>query len=124
MGALADLRTRAAQALAPINGDPWDVHALPVDSIVPPAYMLTWSEPWLAPATHCTTTARLDVMAIANRIDLEPGVELLEDLAENAITKLKAAGLPAVTASQMVRFEIGGVIYLASRLTIVQLVTL
>lgn len=86
--------------------------------------MLSWGDPWLTPMTHCQWSARLDVLAVANRIDLEPGVELAEDLAEYAVAALKAAGLPAITASQMIRFQIGGTVYLASRLTVAHPVTL
>jgi len=120
MGALADLRGKAADALTPGDGDDWDVHPLPVDAIVPPAFMLIWSDPWLTPATHCQWSARLDVICVSNRVDVEPGVEILETLVETAIARLAGAGLPAITAGRPANFEVGGLLYLASRLTLSQ----
>jgi hypothetical protein len=124
MGALADLRARVAAALAPQDGDGWDVHDTAVDAIVPPAFMLLWSEPWLVPATHCSWTARLDVVAISNRFDVGSGVENLETLVEVGLKRLAAAGLPSVSAGFPGRWDHGGITYLAARLTLNHPVTL
>jgi hypothetical protein len=118
MGALADLRGRVAGVLAPGPGDDWTVHSLPVDSLQPPAFLLVWSDLWLAPATHCTYTARLDVVAVSNRVDVEPGVETLESLVEQAFTRLAAGGLPAVQASRPGPYTVAGLTFLSSRLTL------
>lgn len=118
MGALAELRSRVAAVLQPVPGEFWEVHALPVDSLMPPAYMLSWSDPWIEPSTHCFWSARLDVVTIANRIDVEPGMELLETLVETGLERLAAAGLPAIRAVRHSRFELGGITYLATRLII------
>lgn len=118
MGALAELRSRVAAVLAPVPGEFWEVHDSPVDSLVPPAYLLSWSDRWLSPSTHCFWSARLDVVTIANRIDVEPGMELLETLVETGLDRLSAAGLPAINALRPSRFELGGVTYLATRLII------
>lgn len=124
MGALADLRDRVAAALAPVAGDEWDVLPAPVDAVVPPAFMLVWSEPWIVSATFCVWTARLDVVAISNRFDPAAGIENLETLVETGLKRLAVAGLPSVTAGFPGRWEHGGVTYLASRLTLSQPVTL
>lgn len=124
MGALAELRDRTVAALAPLDGDEWDVCPSAVDQITPPAFMLIWSEPWITPATHCVWTARLDVVAISNRYDPSAGIENLETLVEAGLKRLAAAGLPSVSAGRAGRWSHSGVTYLASRLTLNHPITL
>jgi len=120
MGALADLRTRVVLALAPTNGDTWNVQEVPEDSVTPPAYVLVWGDPWIEPATHCTVTARLEIVAVAHRVGDEPGVIPVEDLVEHAIGVLRAAKLPAVRTGRPGPYQVGAVSYYAARLTLTQ----
>ena len=48
---LAEVRARVAEALAPASDS--DPEVLPdlVDAVTPPALMLIWDDPWLAPTT-------------------------------------------------------------------------
>ena len=83
---LAELRARAADALAPLADDDPAVHADVLDAVDPPALMLTWDEPWLAvgPATGLPTmgpaawAARLAVLCVAGRFEPGPGIAALE----------------------------------------------
>lgn len=120
MGGLADLRSRVVAALAPTNGDGWNVQPTLVDSITPPAYVLTWGDPWMAPQTHCIWQTRLVVVAISHRTDIATGVEVLEQLVETALSRLTTAGLPSISASAPGPWRHGGINYQASRLTVIQ----
>ena len=123
MSTAADVRARIAAAL---DGDP-DIAVLdgPVDSIEPPAYMIVSGDPWYLPATPCVYTLRVAVVCIAGRIEPSPGLETLEALVERAITQLVAArALPIVQVGTAGPFEVGGLQYLAARITIASPVTI
>ena len=124
MGVLADFRISVAADLAPGPTDDWNVQDGPVDAIEPPAYLLVWSDPWLVPATHCYQTARLDVVAVAARVDVEGGHDQLERLVEYAYFVLDGTGAPVLATSRPGPFDIGGVTYLAARLTVTHPVAL
>lgn len=115
---LAALRTSVATALAPTASDDWNTQAQPVDAVEPPAYLLVWSDPWLVPATHCHQIARLDVVVVAARVDVEGGHAILEQLVEHAYAALGAFGMPPVNTARAGPFDVGGVAYLATRLTL------
>lgn len=115
--AYSDLRARVADALNDPTGDV-TVHADIVDSLTPPAYLLVWGDPWTLPATFCSHTVRLDVVCIAGRIDPGPGIATLEEMVAVALNRLRAAGLPEVTVAPPIRFDVGGVPYLAARLSL------
>lgn len=120
MTAFATFRERVATALAPpVDAEePWTVSAGPVDSFTPPGYLLSWGDEWGMPATFCDYLVRLDVIAISFRIDPDPGLETLERLVEGALIALRDAGLPEASFSAPSRFDIGGVPYLASRISL------
>jgi hypothetical protein len=121
---LAALRSTVAAALAPSAADDWNTQPGPVDAIEPPAYLLMWSDPWLVPATHCTQTARLEVIVVAARVDVDGGHGILEDLVEHAYGALTTIRMPPVTTARPAPFDVGGVAYLATRLTLSVPVTL
>jgi hypothetical protein len=118
--ALADLRTAVGVALTADAVYPDDATVLvdTVDSLSPPAYLLVWGSPWLVPSTFCAHTVRLDVVCIAGRIDPAPGIETLETMVATALNRLRAGRFPEVTVSPPGPFEIGGVRYLAARLSL------
>lgn len=118
--ALSDLRLRVADALADPTPLPEDAVVLAdvVDSLTPPAYLLTWGTPWILPSTFCAHAVRLDVVCIAGRMDPAPGVETLETMIAAAVNRLRAARLPEVEIAPPAAFTIGGVPYLAARLSL------
>jgi len=120
MTALVDARVKLAAALAPVaDGDPAVLVDL-VDALEPPALMIGWGEPWLVPDTACLRTGRLTVIAVAGRLVPGAGVATLESLVDYTLGRL--AGdvdpwpLDQVGAPRV--FPIGGVSYLAARLTL------
>ena len=123
MGTLADLRARVADALVDLDPD-WSVSSAPVDAVTPPAFVLVWADPWATRSSSCHYGTRLDVVAIAARINPEPGIETLETMVERAVPALDAARAPVVEIVAPGPFDIGGVAYLAARLTITSPVTL
>jgi hypothetical protein len=123
VGALADYRTAVANALEPLDED-WSVHPSAVDAVTPPAFVLVWSTPWLTRSTFCAYGARLDVVCVAGRIDVEAGVETLETMVERATAALDAAGRPPDLVAPPGPFDIGGTQYLAARLTLSSPVTI
>ena len=117
----SDLRSRVADALDdPSSSLLADAAILPdvVDSLTPPAFLLTWGNPWSVPATFCTHTVRLDVVCIAARIEPAPGVSTLEEMVAVALNRLRAAGLPEATVQPPARYDVGGIPYLAARISL------
>lgn len=86
--------------------------------------MLVWAEPWLTPATACTSYARLDVICVAARLEPEANYPTLEALAAAANTALETAGFRAAQTSAPGPFEIAQVTYLAARVQVRQPVSL
>lgn len=120
MTTVADARAMLAAVLAPAaDGDPMVLVDL-VDALEPPALMLGWGEPWLVPETHCLRTGRLTIIAVAGRLVPGAGVEMLEDLVEYTLGRLAVDPNPwpldSVGAPRV--FPIGGLNYLAARVTV------
>ena len=118
--ALSDLRESVGVALTGDGVFPEDATVLvdTVDSLTPPAYLLVWGTPWMVPATFCVQTVRLDVVCIAGRIDPAPGVETLETMVAVALNRLRDARYPEATVQPPGPYEVGGVRYLAARVSI------
>jgi len=123
---LADVRDLAAAALEPQAPDDPPVLVDVVDSLTPPALMLVWGDPWLAPAVAtrptmgpCLWTARLQVLCIAARVEPGPGIRVLEQLVALTVDRLAADPytwpLDAVSAPRV--FDIAGLSYLGARVT-------
>jgi hypothetical protein len=117
MGALAELRARAAAALVDLDPD-WQVFDGPVDSLAPPCFLLAWSEPWLPPAAVCSVQATLQIICVGARVDPLPGYEQIELLVEAALPALQAARFAYIGTSAPAQHEHGGLQYLAARITV------
>ena len=117
---LGDLRARVAGILTDAASEDVTVHAGPVDSVTPPCYMLVWSGPWLTRLSMCAHTARLQVIAVAARVDPEPGYEQLEALTVAAIGALEAAKVPVESVDAPTPMDFGGLTYQTARTTITQ----
>lgn len=96
----------------------YEVHAGPVDSVTPPAYLLEWADPWTEPVTHCRETAHLEIVCIAARVEPDAGIETLELMVESAIAALSRAGIPHGVTTAPRAFELAGVPYLAARIQV------
>lgn len=123
MSAAGDVRAKVAAALA---GDP-DIAVFDgyVDALAPPAYIVASADPWYLPATPCVYTLRLSVICVACRLDPAPGLDDLERLVERALVQLAAArGVPVVQVGTAAPFDVGGLQYLAARLTVAAPVTI
>jgi hypothetical protein len=118
---ITDARERAAAALAPIaDSDPnVQTGAGWVDSVSPPALILAWADPWLEPDDRksCRFYARLTVLAVAGRVELDAGVAMLEELVSYVIDRLHQDGYEwgAPTVGFPYRQPLGGIEYLASQ---------
>lgn len=119
----AELRARVAAALEPLDPD-WSVSDGPVDSVTPPAFVLSWSDPWLLPLAVCSWRASLDVIAVSARIEPLPGLEILEALIGAALPALAGASVGFVQVGAPRPFEIGGLTYQAARITVSSPITL
>lgn len=120
MTSLLDARAKLAAALAPVaDGDP-EVHVNLVDSLEPPALMLTWADPWLTPGNATYQTGRLSVVAVAGRLEPGAGIETLETLVQSTLRRLLADPgdwpLDAVGGPRV--FTIGNINYLAARIVL------
>lgn len=120
MTSMGDARVKLAAVLAPVADDDPAVLVDLVDSLEPPALMIGWGEPWLVAETACLRTGRLTVTAVAGRLVPGAGVEMLESLVEYTLARLGADvdpwPLEQVGAPRV--FPIGGVSYLAARITL------
>ena len=118
---MAEIRARAAQALAPaLPEDPYVFDNI-VDAVEPPALILTWGDPWLLPKTigGCLWDAQFVVLCIAGRVEPDPGIAKLEELVTYTINRLQADDYPwpVVSSQAPRRFDIAGLTYLGARVT-------
>jgi hypothetical protein len=120
VSSLLDAREKLGAVLAPRDElDPELLLEL-VDSLEPPCLMLGWGEPWLTPDTACLYTGRLVVTCVAGRLVPGAGVATLELLVNDTLGRLRAdsGAWPTDTVSGPRVFTIGGVNYLAARITL------
>jgi hypothetical protein len=116
--ALSALRARAAQVLAPATDDDPPVMDAPVDAIHPPAYIIEWNDPWIEFQTPCLWFAQLAVVCVAGRLDPAAGVETLEQMVADVVTRFRADAYtwPQASSSAPRLMEINGVSLLAARI--------
>lgn len=112
---LTELRTTIAGALETVDPD-WTVHPAPVDAAQPPAFMLSWAEPWLTPASWCQSYAAVDVIAIAARLEPDAQYETLEAMVAGAYGALAVVDLTPVGTSTPAPMELAQVTYLTARM--------
>jgi len=124
MTALLDARAKLAAVLAPIEDTDPTVLVDLVDSIEPPALMIGWGEPKLLPDTSCLRTGRLVITCVAGRFVPGAGQAALEELVVYTLSRLQAPGAgswpldPVAGVSGDRVFTMGGIQYLACRITI------
>lgn len=112
---LAEVRAAAAAALAPANDTDPEVLPLWADSVVPPALMLGWWDPWLEPRTVAgglgLFDATLNIQCVASRVDPGAGFEELETLVAYAIGRLASSPHSwfLTTATSPRQWEVGGI---------------
>lgn len=116
---LTELRAAAAAALDGLDED-WAVHAAPVDALTPPAFVLEWSDPWLLPAGYCQSTAALDVVVVAARLEPDAQYDTLDAMVGAAYAALAAARLTPAQTSAPLPLDVAQVNYLSARLLIRQ----
>jgi len=117
---LLDARGKLGAVLAPVADTDPDCLTDLVDSLEPPVLMLGWGEPWLTPDTACLSTGRLVVTCVAGRLVPGAGVAMLEQLVHDTLGRLRAdtGAWPIDNVSGPRVFTIGGVNYLAARITL------
>jgi len=124
---LAEVRARAAAALAPSADSDPEVHADLVDALTPPAILLFWADPWLNRTTVGGRTmsgggglwdAWLEVLCVVGRADPSPSLDALEELVAYVLDRFTddAYSWPPETFYAPRRFDIGGVTYLGARM--------
>jgi hypothetical protein len=122
---LLDAREKLAALLAPAADDDPSVLTALVDSLEPPALMIGWAEPSLTPTGPCNYLGRLVVSAVSGRLVPGAGVAALEELKAYTLGRLRAGGgfvVETVGGDRV--FPIGGVSYLAARITVRTVITL
>lgn len=103
---------------------PVEVMDGPVDAVHPPCYLVATPDPWMLPAGVCLWQVRFQVVAVAGRITPSPGFNHLEQMAAEALRRLKVARVPVESVGPMAGMDIGGVSYLVARLTVQRVLTL
>lgn len=108
----------AAEVMAVTSADVAVVDS-PPDQVAVPAAFVMWGTPWLTLHGRCKWDANVDLLLVAARFDPAGAFDTIEDLAEKV--------LPLTTSGGAWRFsflespapmDIGGVTYLAARLTV------
>lgn len=116
---LAAVREQLATEIAAVTDADVAVAEYPPDQTAVPAAFVMWGTPWLTLRNKCKWDANIDVLLVAARFDPSGAFATIEDLAE--------AVLPLITEGGAWRFsflespapmDIGGVTYLAARLTV------
>jgi hypothetical protein len=121
-GRLAEFRQQVAAALDTLVDV--SVHVGPVDNVTPPAYLLVWPDRNLEPHTACFYRVRLQVVCVGARLDPAPGYDEVERLVEHAVVTFDAARLGFEPVGEYLPFTVGGVDYLAARLTVTGTISL
>lgn len=121
---LADLRDRAAAALAPADDTDPTVFADIVEAVVPPALLIEWDDPWLEPGAGLTTMgpciyrARLQIVCVAGRLEPGPGYRTLDELVAYVLTRMRSDAyrwaLDSVSAP--LQRDLAGVSHLAANI--------
>ena len=107
---VADARALAIASLAPSADDDPNVQ-VSADAVSPPTLVVYWADPWLEPATTtglrlaCTFTARLNVLAVAGRLEPGEGVAELERLVSYVIARLCPPDWSLPTVSTPLRWQ-------------------
>jgi hypothetical protein len=117
---ILEARSKLAAVLAPVlEGDPTVLTDL-VDSITPPALMISWGEPWMTFQTPCFNNAQLVVTAVGSRLVPGAGQAQVEALVDYTITRIRldSPNWSLTTVSGMRVFPIAQTNYLASRITL------
>ena len=127
MTTLADVREQIADALTATipTADLGDiaVSAAPVDAMTAPGYMVEWADPMLVSKTFCTYDARVVVRVIGPRIDADNATAIVENLLAPALVALADIGMVPDDVAAPAPFDIGGVQFLAARITTQRAVT-
>jgi hypothetical protein len=119
---LTGLRPAAAAVLAPVDDtDPY-VFTDVVDSLTPPALMLGWDDPWLeagvgvATMGPCLYTARLQITAVAGRLEPGPGIDELDRLVSLVLDRMRSDAYrwPLERVSAPLQRDLSGVTYLVA----------
>ena len=93
-----------------------------VDSLDPPALMLTWGDPWVTERTVAGGLGMYEtqfvVLCFAARIEPGPGIEVLEGLIDYVLARFQADAntWPLVGSQAPRRFDINGIPTLGARL--------
>jgi len=128
MAALADVRDTIATALhdtiEPDQLGDIAVCAGPVDAMTAPGYLIEWADPMLIARGFCLYDARVVVRVIGPRIDADNATVIVEQLMVPALVALADVGMVPVDVSAPAPFEIGGLTFLASRVTVQSPVTM
>jgi hypothetical protein len=119
VSALGKLRETIYDALSGVllDGTAVFVHRDVTESLEPPCYLLSWGNPMLEPMTGCNFTARPAVICVGGRLNAVEGQTTVEDLIEAAVPRLRGL-MPVEYGDQLQQLEVGGITYLASRLTL------
>lgn len=118
---LLDARAKLGAVLAPVADTDPVLHTELVDSLEPPCLMLGWGEPWLTHNNARLSDGRLTITCVAGRLVPGAGVETLERLVHDTLSRLLTEGAgawPMDTVSGPRVFTIGNVNYLAARITV------
>lgn len=116
---LTSFREQMAQLLSENLPDDVGVFDAIPDSIAPPAVYVTWSNPWLVQTTWCEFTSRLQLIAVAQRI--EPGGQygVLESLVGELVAILRDNRIAIISATSPYPINLGGVDYLAASINLI-----
>lgn len=115
---LAAVREQLAAEISAVTTAEVAVVDYPPDQIAIPAAFILWGTPWLEAHNRCKWDANLDILLVAARFEPSGAFDTLEDLVEDLLPLLDGGAWRFSFLESPAPMEVGGVTYLAARLTV------
>jgi len=115
---LAAVREQLAADIAGVTSAEVAVVDFPPDQVSVPAAFVMWGTPWLEVHNRCKWDANLDVLLVAARFEPEGAFDTIEDLVEDIVPILAGGAWRFSFLESPAPMDVGGVTYLAARLTV------
>jgi hypothetical protein len=108
----------AAVVVGAVPNDVAVIYHLP-DAVHVPCVFVAWADPWLLPTTMCQWESKLEIIAVAARIEPGGHLTVLEDLIAALLPAFRSSReFAVIDATAPYPIEIGGNTYLAASINL------
>jgi hypothetical protein len=115
---LAAVREQLAADITGVTDAEVAVVDFPPDQLSVPAVFVMWGAPWLTLHNKCKWDANLDILLVAARFEPSGAFDTIEDLVEDVLPLLEGGAWRFSFLEAPAPMDVGGVTYLAARLTV------